>query len=242
LTQPAAHPHHVSKLLEPALTTIVGALADRGDPSGPAFDTRAIEAWTVIQSLQPRDAIDLMLSGQLLALHEMFADGTRDVLRGMADTMKQRSQTTLVAMARVAQGHIDRLEKRGMQPYRTEVPAAQPRQQPAEAPAAEPAPPEAASPEQRPAAAEENPAATPEPVAIAAAATTGEPSWLDAPYQEWVLDTPAALLAEAKQEAAARRPVEPATRDTQRQEADALPYLNRSRGRTPEPALVNAGD
>lgn len=222
--------------------TIVVALADRGEPNGPAFDARATEAWTVLQSLQPRDAIDLMLSGQLLALHEMFADGTRDVLSGMADTMKQRSQSTLVAMCRVAQGHVDRLEKRGMQPYRAEVPAVQPRHQPAEAPVAEPAPPDSARPARPPVAAEENPAATPEPDPIAADPTPEEPSWLDAPHQEWVLETPAALLAEAQQQAAAGQPAEPAPPDPSREEADAFPFLNRSRGRMPEPALADAGD
>jgi len=44
-----------------------------------------------------------MLTGQLVAFNELFADGTRDLLRGMVDTMKQRTQSSLVAMGRLTQ-------------------------------------------------------------------------------------------------------------------------------------------
>ena len=77
----------------------------------------------VLQSFRPRDAIDLMLVGQLVEFHEILADGTRELLRGMTESpsVKQRTRSSLVAIGRVCLSYIDRLEKRGLEPHRAEI-------------------------------------------------------------------------------------------------------------------------
>jgi hypothetical protein len=223
LNHSAPHPHAISNLLEPTLSGVVTALADRGS-SDERYSARAAEVWTLVQSFRPRDAIDLMLTGQLIAFNELLADGTRDLLRGMVDTMKARTRSSLISLGRLSQGYVDRLEKRGILPYRTEI--AVPLAKQAAAPAAREeagTPPDhvplaavqAASPKAAP--------AGPVPHLAAAGAanaprsglddTDAEPaaeptSWLDAPYEEWVIETPADLArqAEADQEVAAATP------------------------------------
>jgi hypothetical protein len=171
LSQPDAHPFHLSNLVTPALDSIVRALSDRGDPSEAERLARGNQYLTLILSFLPKDATDLMLAGQTVVFNELLADGARDVLRGMMDTMKQRSQTTLVSMGRLTQGHIDRLAKRGNQPWRTEVATTE--AEPRKAPVAEP--PQPPPPEE--------PAAEP------------ESSWLDEPFVQWLVETPADLSA-----------------------------------------------
>ena len=215
MTQPI-HPHHVSQLLEPALTEIVHAISDRGGLTTAEYDAKAEDTWTLIESFQPRDAIDLMLTGQLVAFNAVFADATRDVLRGMEDSIKQRTQSGLIAMVRLTQGHVDRLAKRGNQPYQTEVAAPRPAQRPTVAPiAAEPPQPVAvaaeppAVPETTPRQADAATPAAPEPMRHQTdSATAPEPSqavppaeeqsWLDEPYQQWLIETPADIAARAE--------------------------------------------
>ena len=45
------------------------------------------------------------------ALETAIADATRDLLRGTPDTIKQRTQSNLISMGRLTQGHLDRLAK-----------------------------------------------------------------------------------------------------------------------------------
>lgn len=219
MRQPNPDPHHVSSLLQPALNGIVAALADRGEQSGPEYEARRTGAWTLIQSFQPRDAIDLLLVGQLVAINELFADGTRDVLRGTTDSLKQRTRSSLLAMARLTQGHLDRLEKRRSQAEIAEPRAAQCAAAPPSAapetlatPYA-PREPEIAAASPASPAAKSTPKASgtqspPEPAQPIAppAPPPQEPSWLDEPYQEWLLETPAMLVA---QKGAARKAAVP---------------------------------
>ena len=199
LSQSTAHPFHLSKIVNPALDGVVRALSDRGNQSEEQRLARANDYLTLILSFLPRDAIDITLAGQTIVFNELLADGARDVLRGMMDTMKQRSVSSLVAMGRLTQGHVDRLEKRGARPYRTEVIAP-----PEEADDASAAP--RSEPAKRPPAAKSRPApppsaATPPPSAPppSAPAKTGredpemEMSWLDEPFEQWVIETPAEL-------------------------------------------------
>ena len=202
----APHPFHLAHLIAPAIDSALLAISDRGNQTEARRVGRSDDAETLIMSFQPRDAIDLMLTGQLVMFNEMLADGTRDVLRGMADGMKQRSLSTLVSAARTMQGHLDRLEKRGIQPHRTEIAAAETEARPAEAPRATPAPPPVTPP--RPAA-KPIAAVVAKPSQVAPARTTAtahlaaapraaaETSWLDAPHQEWRVETPADLVHQA---------------------------------------------
>jgi len=157
---------------------MVASLADRGGTDVAEYNHRCTELWTLIEAFNPRDAIDVLLTGQIVAFNEVLADGAQDLLRGMSDTLKQRCRSSLVAMGRLAQGNIDRLEKRGLAPYRTEdeKPAAgQAREEPAHsAPAPADEPPDRETAATQP-----------------AEAVPTEASWLDEPYQEWLLETPA---------------------------------------------------
>ncbi len=123
MSQPATHPHHMSNLLEPALIEIVHAVCDRPNQTMADYEAKADATWALLESFQPRDAIDLLLSGQLVAFNAVFADATLRLLGGMDDTLKKQTLSSLVSMGRVTQGHVDRLAKRGNQPYRTEIEA-----------------------------------------------------------------------------------------------------------------------
>ena len=124
MSQPATHPHHMSNLLEPALIEIVHAVCDRPNQTMADYEAKADATWALLESFRPRDAIDLLLSGQLVAFNAVFADATLRLLGGMDDTLKKQTLSSLVSMGRVTQGHVDRLAKRGNQPYRTEIEAA----------------------------------------------------------------------------------------------------------------------
>jgi hypothetical protein len=187
MSQPTPHPHHVSQLFGPALGGIVHALADRGEQSTAGYEARAHDAWTLVQSFQPRDTIDLMLTGQFISMNELFADTSRDILRGMPDSLKQRARSSAVAMSRLALAQVAEFERRGIQPYRTEAATEQRPAQSVKTPAADPVetPQSAAAgtPVSRP-------VASPRPTSSEPAEET---SWVDEPYQEWLEETPATL-------------------------------------------------
>jgi hypothetical protein len=227
VSQSATHHFHVANLVAPAVDSAVRAVSDRGNQTEAQRAAKAHDAETLIMSFLPRDGIELILAGQVVMFNELLADGARDVLRGMIDTQKQRSLSTLVALGRVALGHVDRLDKRGIQPHRTELPApqagltapqAEPRATPAtEAPAPEPAKnPLAAArvpavkPVSPPATTNPPPPTAPTPRTVTTEPETPETSWLDAPYQEWRVETQAgdaqlaATLAPREEPAQAR--------------------------------------
>jgi hypothetical protein len=264
LQQPS--PFHLANLVAPAVDSIVNAISDRGGQTEAQRRTRADDAETLIMSFQPRDVAELVLAAQTVAFNELFADSTRDVLRGLDDTHKARLLSSLLGMGRMTQGHLDRLKTRGNQPFQTEVAAANATasEQPA-APAAAPrpiaaanarpapaAPPAKATPREQPALAvtattiapsgKATPGgkALPQPALITVAATSTPPSakampgdkpapqpplplaferprntasdeqpdvetsWLDEPYDQWIVETPAALAATRAAEAMAR--------------------------------------
>jgi hypothetical protein len=188
MSQPTPHPHHVSQLFGPALGGIIHALADRGEQTATEYQARADDAWTLLRSFQPRDTIDLMLTGQFISMNELFADTSRDILRGMPDSLKQRARSSAIAMGRLALAQVGELERRGIQPYRTETATEQRPDQTAKAPAAEPA-------EKPQPAAAATPA--PQPTPSEPAPPAEEPSWVDEPYQEYLKETPAMLAAAA---------------------------------------------
>lgn len=214
MSQPSAHPHHVSQLLGPALGGIVHALADRADQTDAEYEARADEAWTLVQSFQPRDAIDLMLTGQFITMNELFADTARDILHGLPDGLKHRARSSAVAMGRLALTQAAEFERRGVQPYRAEATPQQRPIQAAKTPVVKPA-------EQPPIDAASMPAADsttapPPPVAVADGETAPPPaeetSWVEEPYQEWLDATPAMLAAEIATVAAENVPP-PATHE-----------------------------
>jgi hypothetical protein len=164
-------------------------------------------------SFLPRDAVELTLCGQTVLFNELLADGARDLLRG-PEASKSRGRSSVINMGRLLQGHLDRLEKRGVEPHRTEFDAAREEVRPVAAkPVPAPAPAEveiAAAVEPTPVIATPVPpseppaeAETAPPAAIAAAdeqTPVAETSWLDAPFEQWVIETPAGLAAKAEVE------------------------------------------
>jgi hypothetical protein len=200
VSQPTAHPHHVSNLLQPVLGGIVTAVADR-DQTDAEFKDKSADTWTVIQSFQPRDVIDLLLTGQLVGFNEAFAENLRYLLRGMTETMRLRTQSQLLAMGRQTLSLVRELEKRGIQPYRTEIVAQQPPASAAKAPDTEP--------REQPRAAVPPPEPVSDPLPPDAEPPAEETSWLDEPRPEWLLDTPAMLAAETETALAPDDPAPP---------------------------------
>jgi hypothetical protein len=210
LSDSPAHPFHITHLITPALEGIIRAISDRGRRTEAERLARGNTALVQILSFVPYDAAQLMLAGQAVLFNEVLADSAQAVLRGMDDSVKLKSIAGIINLGRLTQGHLDRLKARGNVPHKTDVrapedqkidpPAAERDTEPARRPrpAAAPTPvakaePRAAAPTPRPpvvSPAVPSPAA-PSPRASPAGPTEPETSWLDAPYDEWLIETPA---------------------------------------------------
>jgi hypothetical protein len=216
MSQPSPHPHHVSQLFGPALDGIVHALADRADQTDAEYEARVEESWTLVHSFQPRDTIDLMLTGQFITMNELFADTSRDILRGMSDSLKQRARSSAVAMGRLALAQVGEFERRGIRPYRTE---ATPEQRPAQdTKTSEPAG------KTQTASSSPLPAVAALPPTSEAAVPGEEASWVDEPYQEWLEETPA-MRAAATTTASSKAVPLLITHDGNAADADVPPEL-----------------
>ena len=71
------------------LDGIAAAIADRPQMTAERKATRIAEVWAVIDAFGPSDPLQIMLVGQTVMFNELLADGARDVLSGMTDTMKR---------------------------------------------------------------------------------------------------------------------------------------------------------
>jgi hypothetical protein len=208
-------------LISACCDDIISALADRPGASEAARLAIARGSMSLILSFLPQDVLQMMLAGQAVLFNRLAADGARDVLRGMKDTLKLRAQTNVTNMGRLTAKHLDtliRLQDRHAAPEVTatvEVELASPSAQGAnEAPETQPLPaapihsetPAAARPRQKPAPQEapahaEPPALATPPRALLATAEDrdqnvwtrdGEPfSWLDEPHVEHVTEAAA---------------------------------------------------
>ena len=95
-----------SHLARALLDGLVSGIADRGN-RGPADKaSRARDLWVVIAECEPQDAIQTMLIGQALMFNELIADGGKDVLAGMMDTLKLRAQSNVTGMSRALHQHV----------------------------------------------------------------------------------------------------------------------------------------
>lgn len=188
--------HHLDTLMQPALGGLVQALADRNGETDAEYEARATGTWTVVQSLQPRDTIDLMLAGHMVATNELFADSAHDILHGMPDGPKQRARSSAIAMGRLVLAQIAEFERRRVQPSGADASIDQGSAEMAKTPVDEPAETPLAKDASGPAS-EAEAAASPLQAGTAALdeALADETSWLDEPYQEWLEETPAMLAA-----------------------------------------------
>ena len=202
-----------SNIPAPPRDAIVDAVSHRFDESQAQTQVRAAAVRAQIQALAPQDALEEMLMGQVVALHEVFAEITHDLLNGVVDPMRLKGQASLVTIARVTQGHVDRLKRMAKQPARAEIPAAriaQPGPVRTPAPGVMPAPARNVVPARD---AEPTRNAMTEDRALAAIAPGYErprlpDSPLDEPFVEWVAEPPAEAVRAARVETpphAARR-------------------------------------
>ena len=204
MSQPA-DPCALADIVSPALDGIIHALSDRDGRTEAQREAKAGQFRALILSFRPNDVIDLEFAGQTVLFSEVLADSARDVLRGMDDALKPRTISGLISMGRIMQGNLDRLEKRGRGLHRPASTA--PQEDKPSLPIVRPSvaePPAAAAP------------ASPEAESLSltddrqlpetTAQTAGkmlteppsqEPSWLDEPFEQWLIETPADLAAKA---------------------------------------------
>ena len=185
MSQPDADRFHISKLVRPALDPTILAISNREGQTAAENNTRFFQTEALMLSFRPRDSLDLTLIGQLVGFNEVFADTVHDVLASNKSADKQRTLSSLVAMGRLTQQHVKMLEKRDLEPWRTEI-EAQPKA--VKPPAPKPQPAVAATPEPPP-----KPEQVPEPIEQ----PKEEISWVDQPYTEWVIATPAEIARQA---------------------------------------------
>jgi hypothetical protein len=94
---------HLAKAL---LDGLISGIADRGNRSPADKAARARDLWAVIAACEPQDAIQTILIGQALMFNELIADGGKDVLAGMMDTLKLRAQSNVNGMSRALHQHV----------------------------------------------------------------------------------------------------------------------------------------
>ena len=95
-----------SHLARALLDGLISGIADRGNRSPADKAARARDLWAVIAECEPQDAIQTMLIGQALMFNELVADGGKDVLAGMMDTLKLRAQSNVNGMSRTLHQHV----------------------------------------------------------------------------------------------------------------------------------------
>ena len=95
-----------SHLARALLDGLISGIADRGNRSPADKAARARDLWGVIAACEPQDAIQTMLIGQALMFNELIADGGKDVLAGMMDTLKLRAQSNVNGMSRSLHQHV----------------------------------------------------------------------------------------------------------------------------------------
>jgi len=95
-----------SHLARAVLGGLISAMSDRGNPAPADKAARARDLWAVVASCEPQDAIQTMLIGQALMFNELIADGGKDVLAGMMDTLKLRAQSNVTGMGRTLHQHV----------------------------------------------------------------------------------------------------------------------------------------
>jgi hypothetical protein len=66
---------------------------------------------TLIQSFLPHGVIQMMLAGQAVLFNALTADGARDILAGMTETMKPRARSGVVAMGRIVTKNLEMLSR-----------------------------------------------------------------------------------------------------------------------------------
>jgi len=116
-------------LLTHIVADIVKAVSDRPGETPQQQFTRSLAVTHTILAFQPRDAIEAMLAGHCVLLHELIVDGVRDATGAATDTARRAARANLVAMDRAFGNNLTRLER-----YRKHHAAASPEANPADMP------------------------------------------------------------------------------------------------------------
>ena len=89
------------------------ALALAGGPEMPEEQrTAAAEAAKhLLRALAPQDSIQLMIAGQAVLFNALTIDAAREILNGLAVTLRIRARSNTTAMGRLVAKHLDTLIK-----------------------------------------------------------------------------------------------------------------------------------
>jgi hypothetical protein len=107
-TQPAG-------TLQDLFTVIVGdiakAVSDRDGEARQQHDIRVHATTCMVMSFSPRDAIEAMIAGQCVMLHEMIVDSVHKTLRSEEDDRRPTTRAGIVAMDRAFGANLTRLDR-----------------------------------------------------------------------------------------------------------------------------------
>jgi hypothetical protein len=124
-TQPAFGFH---QLLSHLLGDMAKAVSERNGETKQQQISRSQAAVHTIMGMLPRDAIEAMLAGHCLMLHELMTDAVHDTLRGELGASRRATRSGIVAMDKAFVGNLQRLEHYQARPAdgRRDVPNEQP--------------------------------------------------------------------------------------------------------------------
>jgi hypothetical protein len=105
-------------LLTHVIAAVTKAVSDRSGEPQPRQYARTQAAAHAIAAFQPRDAIEAMLAGHCLMLHEMIVDSVHTTLSGEEPATHRATRSGIVAMDKAFGANLDRLER-----YQTRGPA-----------------------------------------------------------------------------------------------------------------------
>jgi hypothetical protein len=107
----AAATMSTESLVADLLRGIVEAVADRpGETEARRFDRQQTAAFSVM-GFRPRDAVEIMVSGQCVMFNHVLADGTRDLLRAEMEAIRLRIRPQLTAMGNTFLKHLAQLTR-----------------------------------------------------------------------------------------------------------------------------------
>jgi hypothetical protein len=86
------------------------AMCERPDENKQQQFTRTVASTHLILAMQPRDALEAMLAGQVVMLHTLMTEGVHDLLRGQVDRMRRGTRANIVAINKAFHVNLDRLE------------------------------------------------------------------------------------------------------------------------------------
>ncbi len=129
--------------------------------------TRTRTAIFSIMAFLPRDALEMMLSGQIVMHNALIQDSIRDILRGQTEALKARTKSTAAALSRLMLAHLGALHRAQTRPAegametRQQMATGVAAQMPESRTGAAPAPASAASPAVKPSAPPSSPLTAP---------------------------------------------------------------------------------